>query len=152
MFLFIFLILWIIANVSNGNYLLLIGFIPFWLLIVFLLKNKFLGKDNKMIVYLFLCILIFAGFLFIMVPFIIIIRISSKIKERFINLNIVLLLTGIVFLTTGLIFLYMTTGTISIIKIYKTFSPDDLFLYITLSMFILFGIFIIFKSFNRNNE
>ena len=97
--------------------------------------------------------LLLSGFIATIVPLIIIVSMSTKIKEKFINLNIDIatLLIGNAFLITGLTILYMVTGTFSIIEIYKLSSSDDLMLYLILLSFIIFGILTIIKSFKNNN-
>lgn len=98
--------------------------------------------------------LLLSGFITIIIPLIIVISMSPKIKEKFINLNIDIatLLIGFAFLITGLTILYMVTGTFSIIEIYKLSNFDDLMLYLILLSFIIFGILVIIKSFKKNDE
>ncbi len=97
-------------------------------------------------------ILLLIGFMFTIIPFIMLINISPKIKEKIdkLNFNLITLLIGIVFLIIGLMALYMMTGTLSIIEIYKSFSLNYLIPYLILVIFIIVGILLIIGSFKKN--
>ena len=99
-------------------------------------------------------VLLLIGIMFTMIPFVIFINMSSKIKEKLDNLsfNVTTLLIGIVFLIIGFMALYMMTGTFSIIEMYKSFSINYLIPYLILLMFIIVGILLIIGSFKRNSE
>ena len=99
-------------------------------------------------------VLLLIGIMFTMIPFVIFINMSPKIKEKLDNLNFnaTTLLIGIVFLIIGFMALYMITGTFSIIEIYKSFSINYLIPYLILLMFIIVGILLIIGSFKRNSE
>ena len=99
-------------------------------------------------------VLLLIGIMFTMIPFVIFINMSPKIKEKLdnLNFNLITLLIGIVFLIIGFMALYMMTGTFSIIEIYKSFSLNYLIPYLILLMFIIVGILLIIGSFKRNSE
>ena len=99
-------------------------------------------------------VLLLIGIMFTMIPFVILINMSPKIKEKLdnLNFNVTTLLMGIVFLIIGFMALYMITGTFSIIEIYKSFSLNYLIPYLILLMFIIVGILLIIGSFKRNSE
>ena len=99
-------------------------------------------------------VLLLIGIMFTMIPFVIFINMSPKIKEKLDNLsfNVTTLLIGIVFLIIGFMALYMMTGTFSIIEMYKSFSINYLIPYLILLMFIIVGILLIIGSFKRNSE
>lgn len=99
-------------------------------------------------------VLLLIGIMFTMIPFVILINMSPKIKEKLdnLNFNVTTLLIGIVFLIIGFMALYMMTGTFSIIEIYKSFSLNYLIPYLILLMFIIVGILLIIGSFKRNSE
>lgn len=97
-------------------------------------------------------VLLLIGIMFTMIPFVILINMSPKIKEKLdnLNFNVTTLLIGIVFLIIGLMALYMMTGTLSIIEIYKSFSLNYLIPYLILVIFIIVGILLIIGSFKKN--
>lgn len=99
-------------------------------------------------------LLLLIGIMFTMIPFVIFINMSPKIKEKLdnLNFNVTTLLIGIVFLIIGFMALYMMTGTFSIIEMYKSFSLNYLIPYLILLMFIIVGILLIIGSFKRNSE
>lgn len=99
-------------------------------------------------------LLLLIGIMFTMIPFVIFINMSPKIKEKLdnLNFNVTTLLIGIVFLIVGFMALYMMTGTFSIIEMYKSFSLNYLIPYLILLMFIIVGILLIIGSFKRNSE
>lgn len=99
-------------------------------------------------------VLLLIGIMFTMIPFVIFINMSPKIKEKLDNLifNVTTLLIGIVFLIIGFMALYMMAGTFSIIEMYKSFSLNYLIPYLILLMFIIVGILLIIGSFKRNSE
>ena len=99
-------------------------------------------------------VLLLIGIMFTMIPFVIFINMSPKIKEKLdnLNFNVTTLLIGIVFLIIGFMALYMMTGTFSIIEMYKSFSINYLIPYLILLMFIIVGILLIIGSFKRNSE
>ena len=99
-------------------------------------------------------VLLLIGIMFTMIPFVIFINMSPKIKEKLdnLNFNVTTLLIGIVFLIIGFMALYMMTGTFSIIEMYKSFSLNYLIPYLILLMFIIVGILLIIGSFKRNSE
>lgn len=88
-----------------------------------------------------------------MIPIIMFINISPKVKEKVekLNFNLTSLLIGIVFLMIGLMALYMMTGTFSIIEIYKSFRLNYLIPYFILLMFIIVGSLLIISSFKKNS-
>lgn len=99
-------------------------------------------------------VLLLIGIMFTMIPFVIFINMSPKIKEKLdnLNFNVTTLLIGIVFLIIGFMALYMMTGTFSIIEMYKSFSLNYLIPYLILLMFVIVGILLIIGSFKRNSE
>ena len=99
-------------------------------------------------------VLLLIGIMFTMIPFVIFINMSPKIKEKLdnLNFNVTTLLIGIVFLIIGFMALYMMTGTFSIIEMYKSFSLNYLIPYLILLIFIIVGILLIIGSFKRNSE
>ena len=99
-------------------------------------------------------LLLLIGIMFTMIPFVIFINMSPKIKEKLdnLNFNVTTLLIGIVFLIIAFMALYMMTGTFSIIEMYKSFSLNYLIPYLILLMFIIVGILLIIGSFKRNSE
>ena len=99
-------------------------------------------------------VLLLIGIMFTVIPFVIFINMSPKIKEKLDNLsfNVTTLLIGNVFLIIGFMALYMMTGTYSIIEMYKSFSLNYLIPYLILLMFIIVGILLIIGSFKRNSE
>ena len=98
-------------------------------------------------------VLLLIGIMFTMIPIIMFMNISSKVKEKVekLNFNLTSLLIGIVFLMIGLMALYMMTGTFSIIEIYKSFRLNYLIPYLILLMFIIFGSLLIINSFKKNS-
>ena len=98
-------------------------------------------------------VLLLIGIMFTMIPFVIFINMSPKIKEKLdnLNFNVTTLLIGIVFLIIGFMALYMMTGTFSIIEIYKSFRLNYLIPYLILLMFIIFGSLLIINSFKKNS-
>lgn len=98
-------------------------------------------------------VLLLIGIMFTMIPIIMFMNISSKIKEKLdnLNFNVTTLLIGIVFLMIGLMALYMMTGTFSIIEVYKSFRLNYLIPYLILLMFIIFGSLLIINSFKKNS-
>ena len=105
-----------------------------------------LGGGNDMV-------LLLIGIMFTMIPIIMFMNISSKVKEKVekLNFNLTSLLIGIVFLMIGLMALYMMTGTFSIIEIYKSFRLNYLIPYLILLMFIIVGSLLIINSFKKNS-
>lgn len=98
-------------------------------------------------------VLLLIGIMFTMIPIIMFINISPKVKEKVekLNFNLTSLLIGIVFLMIGLMALYMMTGTFSIIEIYKSFRLNYLIPYLILLMFIIVGSLLIINSFKKNS-
>ena len=98
-------------------------------------------------------VLLLIGIMFTMIPIIMFMNISSKVKEKVekLNFNLTSLLIGIVFLMIGLMALYMMTGTFSIIEIYKSFRLNYLIPYLILLMFIIVGSLLIINSFKKNS-
>lgn len=99
-------------------------------------------------------VLLLIGIMFTMIPIIMFINISPKVKEKVekLNFNLTSLLIGIVFLMIGLMALYMMAGTFSIIEIYKSFRLNYLIPYLILLMFIIVGSLLIIGSFKKNNK
>ena len=99
-------------------------------------------------------LLLLIGIMFTMIPFVIFINMSPKIKKKLdnLNFNVTTLLIGIVFLIIAFMALYMMAGTFSIIEMYKSFSLNYLIPYLILLMFIIVGILLIIGSFKRNSE
>lgn len=97
--------------------------------------------------------LLFMGFMFIMVPTIILLGALStfgifrKIKIDFIGIII-----GMTFIVIGSGAFYMITGSFSIVEFFKSYSLSYLIPFLIMSLFVVVGIYLIIKSLFLNKK
>lgn len=89
-------------------------------------------------------IMIFMGILFVFVPLIMILGIFKMFNK--VKFDVIGLVIGLAFIVIGFGVIYMLTGSISIINIFRSYSIIYLIPFFVILLFIIFGIFIVFKS------